>query len=231
MKKFPETKDFAYWAIGLISLLIYFMTLKLTKNNDVVDYISFAGTLIGILLAVIAIIYAYQQGNQSSQSYSEIRALLSVISHNVKDIDQVKTNVALSNESIKELTGKVLGQNIYTGNGKEDIDNFSIETKNESKRFLDFQVVTTMVNYDFENPKKINNEEFIEMYVKQYRKVSGGDFAMAFNALTSDDYYSISFNLSVSDKNMTPNRVKAILETAPNDQIEIFSVARLIFAR
>lgn len=230
MKKFPETKDFAYWAIGLISLLIYFMTLKLTKNSEVVDYISFGGTLIGILLAVIAIIYAYQQGNQSSQSYSETKALLSVISHNVKDMDQIKTNVALSNESIKELTGRVLGQNIYTGNGKEDIDNLSIQTKNESKRFLNFQVVTTVLNYDFKNPKKINNEEFIDMYVEQYVKVSGGDFAIAFNAVTGDDYSSVSFSLSVSDKNMTPNKVKAILETVPNDKLKIFSVARLIFA-
>lgn len=236
MRKFPETKDFAYWAIGLISLLIYFMTLKLTKNSEVVDYISFGGTLIGILLAVIAIIYAYQQGNQSAQSYSETKALLSVISHNVKDIDKIKTDIALSHENLKEiktLASKFPGENFYTGDGKKNVNNLSKQKAEELKGFLDFQVLTTPREYNFYNPQKIDSEklnEFIKLYVGHYTKISGDNSAIAFNVGVADNYYGINFNLSVADTSMTPNRLKAILESVSNDEMEIFTVARLIFA-
>ncbi|WP_367888028.1 hypothetical protein [Bacillus wiedmannii] len=233
MKRFPSLKDFIYWIIGLTILLIYFMTLKLTKNSEVVDYISFGGTLISIVLAIIAIIYAYQQGRQSSDSYSETKALLSVIAEHVKGIGQLKTEIAISNEGIKDvktLTSKISKDIIFTNKESEKFDELLESTVGELKNTLDFHVVTVPVEYDFKNPKKIDIDKNLNKYLDHYGKISGDKRFIAFNVEESISQFGFSFSIGTSDRSMTPNRMKAILETTDNNELKIFTVARLIYA-
>lgn len=233
MKRFPSLKDFIYLIIGLIILIIYLTTLKLTKNSEVVDYISFGGTLLSIILAIIAIVYAYQQGRQSADSYSETKSLLSVIAEHVKGIGQIKTDIAISNEGIKDvkaLTSKISKDIIFTNKESEKFDELLESKVGELKNSLDFQVVTLPKVYDFKTPQKVDIDKHLKLYLDQYIKISGDKRVFAFNIEESTFQFGFSFNIGTFDKSMTQNKMKAILETIDNNELEIFTVARLLYA-
>lgn len=237
MKKFPTVKDYVYWMFGLVIIILYLLTLKITENSEVVDYISFAATLISILLAIIAIVYAYQQGNQSSENHTDTKSILSAIVEHVNGIGQLKTDVAISNEGIKDvksMTDKLnhlFNSEITFKNQSDDEVKELFDSKvNELRKELDFQIICVPSEFDFKNPKKINLEKNVFDYVTYYRKMSGDDLAVAFNMEESSTGFGISFNLGTLDKSMTPERMKNILESYDNKELKIFTVARLIYA-
>lgn len=231
MKKFPTTKDFVYWIIGLFIVIIYLLTLKLTKNSEVVDFISFAATIISIILAVVAMVYAYLQGNQSSKNNTETQSALTEIKTHVSGIGQLKTDIALSNQGIKDvkdLTHKLSREVNYANKSEKKIDEL-IDEKTGGKRLsLDFQIVCIPLEFDFNNPKKIDVRKYVHEYVTHYRKITDDD-GIAFNVEDASDF-GFSFNIGLSDVSMTPNRLKAILESYHNHEVKILTVARLIFA-
>lgn len=99
MKKKVTMKDLVYWIIMLILLNIFIITGRLSDNTTVLSYISFSGTLISIILAVIAIIYSYFQ----SSSFENMKTKLD---DSVEKI-QSATNDLESISQLSELTNKV----------------------------------------------------------------------------------------------------------------------------
>ena len=73
------------WALLLVlgQLLITQWTVEAAGNQDVIDYISFAGTVVGMVLAILAIVYSY---------------LSTAAQRN--DAESIKTQVARLNDAI-----------------------------------------------------------------------------------------------------------------------------------
>ncbi|HEL5571671.1 TPA: hypothetical protein UOK25_000395 [Stenotrophomonas maltophilia] len=69
--------------VVLVQLLITQWTVKAAGSREIVDYISFAGTVIGIVLALLAIVYAFltnaSQKNDSDNLKAQITRLDSTI--------------------------------------------------------------------------------------------------------------------------------------------------------
>jgi hypothetical protein len=65
----------AAWALLLVlgQLLISEWTVHASNNEEVVNYVSFAGTLVGIILAVLAIIYAFVSSLSQKDDASGLR--------------------------------------------------------------------------------------------------------------------------------------------------------------
>ena len=232
MKKLPTTKDFIYWIIGLVIAIIYLATVKLTKNSATVEYISFAATLISIILAIVAMVYAYMQGNQSSKNNTETQSVLTEIKTHVTGIGQLKTDIAISNEGIKDvkaLTDKLISGVNYVNQSDGKIEKLVKSKVDELTGTLDFQIICIPIEYDFKNPKKIDETKLVHDYIYHYRKISGDSIATAFNVVSTSDF-GFSFNVGTYDLNMKPNIMKNIMESYENEEVKIFTVARLIFA-
>ncbi len=90
----PSKRDL-YWVIAFATLiLVGVITFWLGgKGNEMVSYIGFAGTLISIILAVVAIFYSIVQGVSSQQNIGEMKTLVS-------EASRIMTEKAESMESL-----------------------------------------------------------------------------------------------------------------------------------
>ncbi|MDV7635169.1 hypothetical protein R4796_02220 [Acinetobacter baumannii] len=88
-----NTRDWIYIIIivSMIQAAIWFLSYHFGTNQSALGYVSFAGTLISIILAVLAIGYTYgesvSQKNQSSELNDQIKAL-----KKIKDKIQIQTD-------------------------------------------------------------------------------------------------------------------------------------------
>ncbi|MBU8690940.1 hypothetical protein KM918_27020 [Priestia megaterium] len=131
--KFPTRKDMTYWIIILILFMVGSFTVYYGSNKDMVSHIGFGGTIVSILLAVIAIIYSFYQSSTyesttykldtSAQKIEEATKQLSDVSEIKTVLESFKGEVKEINESIIDLKG--ISNNI--GNGvnsmKESFEN------------------------------------------------------------------------------------------------------------
>lgn len=86
--------------IIVIQWLIHFWSTKAMSSDEMVSYVSFAGTLVSTILAVLAIIYSFIQ-SASQQTSSEI---ISREVYRLQDIvDAVNFSTAKVNDSLEKL--------------------------------------------------------------------------------------------------------------------------------
>lgn len=88
--------------IIVIQWMIHFWSTKSMTSNEMVSYVSFAGTLVSTILAVLAIIYSFIQ-SASQQTSSEI---ISREVYKLQDIvSAVNSSTAKVNDSLERLPG------------------------------------------------------------------------------------------------------------------------------
>ncbi|PFJ00314.1 hypothetical protein [Priestia megaterium] len=111
--KFPTKKDMTYWIIILILFIVGSFTFYYGSNKSMVSHIGFGGTIVSILLAVIAIIYSFYQSSTyesttykldtSAQKIEEATTQLSDVSEIKVVLESFKDEVKEINESIIDL--------------------------------------------------------------------------------------------------------------------------------
>ena len=73
----PAKKDLCWTislaAVILISVITYWLG---GKGNEMVSYVSFAGALVSVVLAVVAIFYSIVQNLNSQQNIGEMKTLV-----------------------------------------------------------------------------------------------------------------------------------------------------------
>lgn len=107
MKDFPNKRDFFYIVGFLVLAIIFIVSGRLTvEDKDVVDYVGFAGTIVSILLAVIAIIYSFYQ----SSTYENSTQKLDITANKIEGITKELSEVAKISGNItylKEMVDKI----------------------------------------------------------------------------------------------------------------------------
>ncbi|MDH5163931.1 hypothetical protein [Heyndrickxia oleronia] len=110
---FPTKKDMAYWILILILFIIGSFTFYYGSKKDVISHIGFAGTIVSILLAVIAIIYSFYQSStyenvnykldNSAQKIKNATDKLSNVSEIKSMLDTFQSEVGFMKDSIEDL--------------------------------------------------------------------------------------------------------------------------------
>lgn len=102
MKSFKQCGEVDVKLVALIALaelvflhVIYSCVYQYSDIRSVVDAFSFGGTLVGILVGVIAIIYAFYQGAAQQQTNNTMVAELTKLS-------SIKEEIALSSTTLKD---------------------------------------------------------------------------------------------------------------------------------
>jgi fumarate reductase subunit C len=110
MKNHIIKKRDLYWCIAfLILIIVAIFTVKLGDNKNVVDYLGFAGTLIGIILAVAALIYAFYQNYAYQSSTSKLEEAAQKIEkvteqlEKVNDLENIAQTVDVIDINIKHV--------------------------------------------------------------------------------------------------------------------------------
>lgn len=91
----------------LIQFIIQVGALIFSDDNNVLNYISFAGTIVSIILATIAIVYSFvqtiSQQNASSNISNQVDKLISV----VEQIDESKNIITTSIDHLRRASEKL----------------------------------------------------------------------------------------------------------------------------
>lgn len=93
-------KDMIYILIFLVFIIVFLLTFKLADNVTAIDYIGFSGTLISIILAVVALIYAFFQSLSFGTTNSKLEESANKI--------EVVTNELRKFSSIEQTTNKIM---------------------------------------------------------------------------------------------------------------------------
>lgn len=122
--------------LSIAQAFIWFISYQYANNSNALGYVSFAGTLISIILAVLAIGYTYgeshQQKNSSVTLGNQIESLVSI-----KDKLEIQAN---SLNDIKDLKNAL--ENFYT-----KLDNHFSETNNNlNKVKIDLELIGKSTN-------------------------------------------------------------------------------------
>ncbi|EFS97837.1 hypothetical protein HMPREF1977_0749 [Capnocytophaga ochracea F0287] len=88
---------FFYVVLFLVSVIIFLFVMDFGNNKELVNYISFAGTIASILLAIVSIIYAFYSNSQLSQTLGQVESAS-------KSIEKVSDSLSLTT---KELDKKI----------------------------------------------------------------------------------------------------------------------------
>ncbi|AIC95455.1 spore cortex biosynthesis protein YabQ [Shouchella lehensis] len=151
-EKFPHKKDFIYWVIILVAIIIFLFVWRINNHEEVVSQISLVGSVSSILLALIAIGYAFFQTNSTQLESKKMLELLEKMDIKVDELDEIKQGLSnmegeFSNfkknsqfqstklyEAIKSMPEKIDISPIYNYMEKEMRTKLTSENKEEIEK-------------------------------------------------------------------------------------------------
>lgn len=232
-----ETKDWLYlFVISLfLQFIIYYFSFIYGGSVKALGYISFAGTLISIILAVIAIGYTYgesiKQKSSSDQLLLEIAGLRDIKNKLAGQVD-ILENIAdlkIAVEDTKNAVDKIdfsseikylrsqfaagenldISENIEPDQLEKIINGFSVISDH---RFLEIMDA-------LENHKVDNFNKFVEHFSKNtyFKEASSEILIMYFS------HFTIGSSLRVFEEWSVKNRVKEIYRVKYPQNSEVFN--------
>ncbi|MFH7410191.1 hypothetical protein, partial [Acinetobacter variabilis] len=134
--------------LSIIQAFIWWVSFQFAGNSSALGYVSFAGTLISIILAVLAIGYTYGESQQQKNSSS-------TLSNQIESLIKIKDKLEVQADA---LTG-IKDLHHFLGNISQKLDGHFEETKTKLDNFKDgFQYFgsknaedTSVQNFDLDN--------------------------------------------------------------------------------
>lgn len=95
------------WGIILVltQLLISQWTVRVAGSREVIDYVSFAGTVVGMILAVLAIIYAFLSTSSQKDDAENLRSQLANLNDTISRADVSEEKFKLEVGKLEEILG------------------------------------------------------------------------------------------------------------------------------
>lgn len=242
-------------------ILVVVTTLYLTKYvidySFIMDQISLASGVASIILAIVAIIYAFFQSYESGKQSESLQDLLSQVSRKVEEIGPLKQEVADTKQEVKrslmELQGslassyqqfdsqvKEKGQDLGSKAGeiyKSFFNNYiqnAIKEVNEQPQTVtrDLKKMqdfhVILTTQNFKEKRELNDQTAVE-YIKYFREKSSIG-AIASNIVIFSDYTGVSFTLSFfEDKQWSAKEVQNVIGNYHIQGLSVFTVAKLIY--
>ncbi|PEJ52827.1 hypothetical protein [Bacillus wiedmannii] len=105
LHEWVEKKDLAYWLIIIILFAVSTYTYKYSTNENVIAHWGFAGTIVSIILAIIAIVYTFFDNFTSKSSHQKLEESADRIKDITKKLDS--NNLVDSSNKIEEIGSKL----------------------------------------------------------------------------------------------------------------------------
>ncbi|WP_284037448.1 hypothetical protein [Neobacillus sp. 114] len=235
MFKWITKKDLTYWIIIIISIWL------LTSNYDVtLSKWSFAGTIISIILAVLAIIYSFDQSSTTLYSTRKLEDSAKQIENVTKILQETSINDLFINleKKIESLNGsldesmniklkehqKGIESIINSLFKKNNASDFEVFSKDEWKKYLqDYFSIGTVsglvllyIYQTYKNQVKLDFE-LLGVYIanKSDNKQEREEYPLIFKNVFHGAYTVFS-SLNVCDESVES---KMIIQLSPNFEI------------
>jgi hypothetical protein len=202
LNKYFDSKDYNYWLFILVLLLVASSTSQFGNNTAVLNYVSFAGTITSIILAVVAIIYSFFQNfantslNQKLiESADKIEKVINTVDESFEDINKSTAKIDSYTKSIGDATNKIDASTEKTQEMIQIIENtIDLFTTTSSKLSEDFKTFTCNIE-DTVNSRFDNSEyKFTELYT------AVTSISTNFSNISTPDSDSSNMQRTVTDK-------------------------------
>ncbi|MED4782700.1 hypothetical protein [Brevibacillus choshinensis] len=145
-------KDLYYIITILISIVIAVLTIRLGDNQNVINYFGFAGTLVSIILAIVALIYAFYQSSTYESTSSKLDSSAKKIeeaTQHLEKVNELNEVTATLKETYNLISSRVqqVQEVIYTID--KGVEEFAITIQNNLDTIV--QTVETKINNVNEN--------------------------------------------------------------------------------
>ncbi|MBH0346349.1 hypothetical protein BK731_16710 [Bacillus thuringiensis serovar muju] len=167
-------------ALLLLGMITIFTTGIMTEGKVLIDQISFASSLTSIILAIMAMIYAFFQARESSQQNVQVQSSLNKIDDKVfelftmkEDVSSLKKDIELQSEGvsssisdIKEVIGEIkeTASELKTPDATEYNQKISAVEKKVNQLEKENQIVNNKGKYTFFAPKNKKVEDLFISY-------------------------------------------------------------------
>lgn len=111
----------------LIGMIAIFVTGYTSNGEVLIDQISFASSLSSIILAIMAMIYAFLQAKESSQQSLQVNSSLEKIDGKIIELVTIKDEVSLLRSIFEE-------QSEWINNSTEELENILIDFKGATEK-------------------------------------------------------------------------------------------------
>lgn len=139
----------------LIQFLIHWLSIKYGGSSSALGYVSFAGTVVSILLGLIAIIYSFVQSISQSSSAIEIREQIERLISAGEKITDSKNEIHKSAQELSEITAHLSGKINENTNATNKITDFLSDVSKTSSAFSKPEDKTDEFSYSLFNSNKI----------------------------------------------------------------------------
>lgn len=190
-EKFPTRKDMTYWIIILILFMVGSFTVYYGSDKNMVSHIGFGGTIVSILLAVIAIIYSFYQ----SSTYESTTYKLDTSAKQIEEATQQLSNVSEIKAVLENFKGEVKEINDSITDLKEISNNIGNGINSMRKSFEDTKK-NLLLNLDssFES-MNVDDSDFSEGFMDKVLD-NGGKYPLftliLFNELNEKEISHLS---------------------------------------
>ncbi|MBS1634085.1 MAG: hypothetical protein JST10_16090 [Bacteroidetes bacterium] len=121
-----------YWVVIImvltISVFVFIQTIN--TNNNLVQYLSFAGSITSLVLGLIAIFYSIISNQQSTENFGKLKEAVTKIEDGAKIISDVSSNInsrldKISDDLVKigtkDKSDQVVSTNTFTADTNVEI--------------------------------------------------------------------------------------------------------------
>ena len=139
--------------LSIAQAFVWFISLQYANNTSALGYVSFAGTLISIILAVLAIGYTYGESQQQKNSSSTLASQL-------ESLVKIKDKLEIQADALNDIKG--LQESLR--NFSEKVDIHFNETKQAIGKIDQFKLKE---NFDIESSEKTKSIKIDQKLVFQ----------------------------------------------------------------
>src|SRR5699024_1674152 len=119
-KEFPTKKDLVYWLVGVLLILAVVIVWRTKDPSLLLDEISLGGTIISIVLALVAIFFTFIQSSESSRQSSNM----------IKQINKLTAQIINLSAMNEQLTNSLSTKDITYGKA---VDNLIKQSEDQNK--------------------------------------------------------------------------------------------------
>lgn len=93
--------------LSLSQLLIHYYSVQVMSGSEVINYVSFAGTIVSIILAVLAIVYSFYQSFTQQNNVDSIAREIEKLKKTSKDINKSSEAISVASECLPKMLTEV----------------------------------------------------------------------------------------------------------------------------
>ncbi len=127
--KIITKRDLAYWFIIITIFCVFWVSSYLYKDAVLVEYISFSGTIVSIILAIVAIIFSYFQNFTSTNTADNLLKTSEKLVNSLENIENYNNSITEYQDNISNIISKVTELTEHMEDYASQLDKLGLDLK------------------------------------------------------------------------------------------------------